>query len=141
KRVLDLGCGYGWHCNYVAKQGADRIVGIDLSQKMIAQAKENVADISIEYQQMAIEDIDFKNEFDLIISSLAFHYVKDLNDIYNKINRALTAHGDFVFSMEHPVFTARPEQNWIVDEEGKRLYWPVDHYQQEGVREAEFLGH
>src|SRR5699024_7798307 len=50
-------------------------------------------------------------------------------------------HGDFVFSMEHPVFTARPEQNWIVDEEGKRLYWPVDHYQQEGVREAEFLGH
>ena len=36
KRVLDLGCGYGWHCRYAAEQGAVRVLGIDASQKMPA---------------------------------------------------------------------------------------------------------
>ena len=35
KTVLDLGCGYGWHCMYAAEQGAARVLGLDLSRKMI----------------------------------------------------------------------------------------------------------
>ena len=35
KTVLDLGCGYGWHCKFAAEQGAVQILGLDLSQKMI----------------------------------------------------------------------------------------------------------
>ena len=35
KSFLDLGCGYGWHCKFAEEQGASRILGIDLSQKMI----------------------------------------------------------------------------------------------------------
>ena len=35
KKVLDLGCGYGWHCKYAAQMGATEILGIDSSQKMI----------------------------------------------------------------------------------------------------------
>lgn len=27
--VLDLGCGYGWHCKYVADHGAARVLGIE----------------------------------------------------------------------------------------------------------------
>ena len=38
KKVLDLGCGYGWHCKYAAQMGATEILGIDSSQKMIAKA-------------------------------------------------------------------------------------------------------
>lgn len=36
KSVLDLGCGYGWHCRYAAGQGAARVLGIDASERMIA---------------------------------------------------------------------------------------------------------
>lgn len=35
KNVLDLGCGYGWHCIYAKRQGAENVIGIDLSKKMI----------------------------------------------------------------------------------------------------------
>lgn len=41
KRVLDLGCGYGWHCMYAAEQGASSVVGIDLSERMLSVAREN----------------------------------------------------------------------------------------------------
>ena len=27
KNVLDLGCGFGWHCSYAAEQGAAKVVG------------------------------------------------------------------------------------------------------------------
>ena len=37
KRVLDLGCGYGWHCRYAAQQGAAKVLGLDASRRMIAQ--------------------------------------------------------------------------------------------------------
>ena len=40
KRVLDLGCGYGWHCIYAAQQGALRVVGVDISEKMLEIARE-----------------------------------------------------------------------------------------------------
>ena len=33
KKVLDLGCGYGWHCKFAAEQGAAEVLGIDLSRK------------------------------------------------------------------------------------------------------------
>jgi len=38
KDVLDLGCGYGWHCRYAADHGAKKILGIDQSEMMIAEA-------------------------------------------------------------------------------------------------------
>ncbi|MRF48980.1 class I SAM-dependent methyltransferase, partial [Escherichia coli] len=39
KKVLDLGCGYGWHCKYAVQQGAKEVVGIDASKKMIEKAE------------------------------------------------------------------------------------------------------
>ncbi|NQX43289.1 Methyltransferase domain-containing protein [Pedobacter steynii] len=142
KSVLDLGCGFGWHCIYAKQQGAKRVVGIDLSEKMLETAENKSVGLDIEYRQMAIEDIDFsKEEFDVVISSLAFHYVKDFSLICRKINHCLKPGGHFIFSQEHPVFTSRPEQDWYVDEAGNRLHWPLDHYQEEGIRRTSFLGH
>ena len=39
KRVLDLGCGYGWHCIYAMEHGASSVVGVDISHKMLEVAK------------------------------------------------------------------------------------------------------
>lgn len=39
KTVLDLGCGYGWHCIYAAEQGAAHVTGVDLSEKMLEVAR------------------------------------------------------------------------------------------------------
>ncbi len=35
KRVLDLGCGFGWHCRYAVENGARSVIGIDISQKNV----------------------------------------------------------------------------------------------------------
>ena len=142
KSVLDLGCGYGWHCIYAKEQGAKNVIGVDLSKKMIDKAKENSKELSIVYYQMPIEDIEFeKEQFDIIFSSLTFHYIQNLDAIFRKINQFLKKGGSFVFSMEHPVFTSRAEQDWFKDEKGNWLHWPVDQYQDEGVRQTNFLGH
>jgi SAM-dependent methyltransferase len=142
KNVLDLGCGYGWHCIYAKQQGAKNVTGVDLSKKMIDKAIENSKKLAINYIQTAIEDINFKSEeFDIVISSLAFHYLKDLKPVFNKINKTLKKGGSFIFSMEHPSFTSKPEQDWFLDKDGNRIHWPIDNYQDEGERKTHFLGH
>ncbi|KQL45552.1 SAM-dependent methyltransferase [Brevibacillus choshinensis] len=140
KHVLDLGCGYGWHCRYVREQQASSVVGVDLSEKMLKKAREQTHDPAITYTQMAVEDIAFANDqFDVVISSLAFHYVESFGELCQKIYDCLKPGGTFLFSVEHPIFTSRKEQDWFVDEQGNRLHWPVDNYQAEGMRVTSFL--
>lgn len=141
KAVLDLGCGYGWHCNYAVEQGAQSVVGIDQSKKMLEVAKEKFNSSKISYIQSSIEDIDFqKNSFDVVISSLALHYVKDYDRLIQKISEMVKVGGQIIFTVEHPTFTAYGSQDWYYNEEGKILHFPVDNYYVEGKREAVFLG-
>lgn len=141
KRVLDLGCGFGWHCRYAVEHGAVSALGIDLSQRMIEGARERNALPQIEYRVMAIEDYDFPaGAFDVVISSLAFHYLESFGDICEKVFRTLTPGGVFVFSVEHPVFTAYGTEEWYRGPDGENLHWPVDRYFAEGRRIADFLG-
>lgn len=141
KRVLDLGCGYGWHCKYAMEQGAKSVTGIDISEKMLAEAREKTKNFEVEYACMPIEDIDYvENSFDVVLSSLAFHYIESFEKICSKVHQCLISGGDFVFSVEHPVFTAAGPQDWYYDEEGKPMHWPVDLYFSEGLRKANFLG-
>jgi len=141
KRVLDLGCGFGWHCRYAIDRGALSVMGIDISEKMLHKAKEINQSAFIRYECVAIEDFEYvENSFDIVISSLAFHYISSFEELCKKIYRSLTPGGWFVFSVEHPVFTAEGSQDWEYDKKGDKKYWPVDRYFEEGVREANFLG-
>ncbi|MFS0615614.1 class I SAM-dependent methyltransferase [Lederbergia ruris] len=140
KEVLDLGCGFGWHCRYAREQQARSVLGVDISERMIERAREMTNDPSIAYIRASIEDIDFSNaQFDVVISSLAFHYIQSFQTICAKVYDYLIPGGRFVFSVEHPIFTSRDEQDWYYDDQGNRLHWPVDNYQVEGVRETNFL--
>lgn len=141
KRVLDLGCGYGWHCKYAAGQGAAFVLGTDISQKMLQTAAERNPDPKIEYRCAAMEDLEFDaGAFDVVLSSLAFHYVEDLEPLVRNIARWLVPGGELVFSVEHPVFTAYGAQDWYYGADGSILHFPVDNYYYEGKREAVFLG-
>ncbi len=106
-RVLDMGCGYGWHCAWAAEQGAASVLGIDLSIRMLEEAERRNANPVISYKRMALEDAAFAPaSFDVVLSSLAFHYVRDIEELFRRIHTWLAPGGDFVFSAEHPVFTA-----------------------------------
>lgn len=141
KRVLDVGCGFGWHCIYAAENGAQYVLGTDISEKMLAVAKEKTVFANVEYRKLAMEEMDFPpNSFDIVISSLALHYTPDFALICDRVHRCLRPGGAFVFSAEHPVFTAFGTQDWFAGENGERLHWPVDRYFAEGRRDAVFLG-
>ena len=141
RRVLDLGCGYGWHCKYAASQGARAVLGIDASRQMLEVAKARNADPVIQYRDCSIEEYGYlPEEFDLVISNLALHYIADLDGVYQKVYGTLKSGGVFLFNIEHPVFTAGVEQSWVTDGDGRPLYWPVDRYYDPGERETVFLG-
>lgn len=141
KRVLDLGCGFGWHCRYAIENGAKFVVGVDISERMLCEAKNKTKSEDIQYICMAIEDINFtSNSFDVVISSLALHYIQCFEGILKKISTCLSNGGDFIFSVEHPIFTAQGPQDWYYDNDGNILHWPVDQYFTEGARKANFLG-
>lgn len=141
KRVLDLGCGYGWHSFYAAEQGAASVLGLDLSEKMIAEAQKRNPHDRITYQVSDLNAYDYPAEaFDLVISNLVLHYVADLETLFRKIHRTLTPGGTFLFNIEHPVFTAGVGQDWAYGPDEQILHWPVDHYFIEGPRTTHFLG-
>jgi SAM-dependent methyltransferase len=141
KRVLDLGCGYGWHCRYAAENGAVSVVGVDLSIKMLEKAQSLTTDQRIHYQNTAIEDLEFSPEsFDVVLSSLAIHYISDFDGLCKNVHQILSLYGVFVFSVEHPVFSAYGSQDWIYDSNGNKVHWPVDNYFKQGKRKTIFLG-
>lgn len=141
RRVLDLGCGYGWHCKYAADHGAAYVLGTDLSERMLERAAAQNGGTGIEYRRAAMEDLQFpEGSFDVVLSSLALHYVQDFHQMTKNICAWLKSGGVFVFSVEHPVFTAYGSQDWYYGEDGQILHFPVDNYYIEGVRDAVFLG-
>lgn len=141
RQVLDLGCGYGWHCKYASDHGAASVLGVELSAKMLEQARRKNSGAGITYRQGDMEELEFPaGSFDIVLSSLAFHYAKDFGRLVQQIHRWLIPGGGFVFSVEHPVFTANGSQDWYYGSNGEILHFPVDNYYYEGIRDAVFLG-
>ena len=137
KSVLDLGCGYGWHCKYAADHGAKRVLGIDQSALMIAEAKKHNAAESITYRVCGLLDYEYPMaEYDLVLSNLVLHYVENLSLVYRRIHETLRPGGVFLMNIEHPTFTAGVNQQFAKDGT-----WPVDNYYYPGERQTDFLGH
>ena len=137
--VLDLGCGFGWFCRWAREHGAAQVLGLDLSERMLSQAKNATTDGAITYSRANLEEIDLPAaQFNLAYSSLAFHYVEDIPRLFSVIYRALAPEGRLVFSTEHPIYMAPSKPGWSVDANG-RMTWPVDNYHLEGPRTTDWL--
>ena len=138
KNILDLGCGFGEHCVEFINRGAAKVVGIDISEKMLEVAKEENSDPKIEYICMPMEDIDkIEGKFDVVISSLAFHYIEDFDGVVRKIADHLNPDGLFIFSQEHPLNTCHSGgDRWERDENGNKLHLRLKDYSVEGEYES-----
>jgi SAM-dependent methyltransferase len=154
RRALDLGCGAGQLALHLAHSGASEVVGIDVSERMLGLARTERAHPRVTYLRQSMEETDFPPaRFDLVVSSLAFHYVRDYRALVGRIGRWLAPGGVLVFSTEHPIYTARApdggsdggsdggkiEEGWSVGADGKRLAWALDRYSEEGPRERRWF--
>jgi SAM-dependent methyltransferase len=139
KRVLDLGCGFGKMCRYAIEQGAASVVGVDISAKMLAQAREETCDSRISYLHSALEDLSFAPaSFEVVVSSLALHYIERYDLVCTNVKAWLAARGAFVFSVEHPMATAYPIGGYL-DEKGEEEHWSIDNYKLEGIRHTQWF--
>jgi SAM-dependent methyltransferase len=139
KRVVDLGCGFGWFSRWAREHGAAHVLGLDLSENMIARARADTADPNIEYAIADLEKLELPQaSFDFAYSSLAFHYIEDFGRLVQTVHRALVPGSHFVFTIEHPIFMAPAHPGWSLDADGNRT-WPVNRYAVEGPRETDWF--
>jgi SAM-dependent methyltransferase len=137
--VLDLGCGFGDFARYVRSAGAAAVTGVDVSENMITEAQRLTEDNAIGYSCSSIEDYSFPQEaYDLVVSSMALHYVNDYRSLVEKVFGCLSSGGRFIFSVEHPIVTANPV-GWSMDANGHPMHWPLDNYQHEGARKTKWF--
>jgi SAM-dependent methyltransferase len=130
--VLDLGCGLGHQVKYIVEQGAEKINAVDVSQKMIDECTKRFKLSNVSFFCEAIENHNMGNsQYDIIVSSMALHYVYDLDRVFANIFETLRNEGQFIFSIEHPICTAC-QIGWLDAAETK--YWLLKDYSKEGIR-------
>lgn len=138
-RVADLGCGFGWFSRWACEAGAAEVLGVDVSENMLARAAAETADPTVRYERSDLDALDLPPAaFDLVHSSLALHYVEDFGRLLQTVHRALVPDGALVFSIEHPIYMAPSSPHWITLEDGRKI-WPLDDYSREGRRTTDWL--
>src|SRR3989344_8494596 len=142
KLVLDYGCGNGAHTVSIAKMGAKKVVGIDLSEKSLDIAKsrakkEGVGD-TVEFLKMDCEKIEFPDDFfDVIFDGGTFSSL-DLKLALPELARVLKPEGALigVETFGHnPITNLKRRLNKLT---GKRTSWATEHiFQQKDLKTAE----
>jgi SAM-dependent methyltransferase len=136
--VLDLGCGDARTAVKFQSMGAQSYRGIEGSRRMFEKALENAPPDFACVENALLENFVAKeNSFDLVVSSLVFHYIENFEQLAKKVQRALRPGGRFVFSVEHPVITS---SNKSLEESSLRQAWIVDNYFERGERRVKWMG-
>ena len=131
KKVLDLGCGTGERCMDYIRRGAKEVIGVDISRNMLNVAEKENNDPRITYRNIPMEDIGGIDEtFDVVTSSLAFHYVADFQGVVKRVHTLLCEGGIFLFSQEHPFSTCYSGNGdrWTRSADGKKIHANISHY-------------
>lgn len=137
KRVLDIGCGYGANSLHFAQLGADYVLGIDISQKMLDMARSQYGHAHVVYRRMDMNQIsEITDKFDFIYSSLAFHYAENFSKLIHDCYSLLWNGGHLLFSQEHPIVTATYDCKGHFNQgvHGEYLSYTFSNYAKSGKR-------
>lgn len=95
--ILDLGCGDGILTEQLALFVPEgNVLGIDASSDMIKTANKLHRD-NLQFTAMDINKMHFENQFDIIFSNAALHWIKDHKQLLRNAYNALTSHGIIVW--------------------------------------------
>ena len=101
KAVIDIACGEGFYSRMIRERGAAKVIGVDLSEKMIelAQASEAKQRLGIDYIVGDARSLRFDAGFDLAIAAYLLNYARDraeLDAMCKGVARSLRPGGRFV---------------------------------------------
>lgn len=100
-RLLDAGCGAGHLTAELLEAGAS-VVGLDVSREMLGHARERAPGAAFVRADLGGGLPFADGAFDGVVSSLAFHYVRDWEPLFREVRRVLDDGGWVVFSVQHP---------------------------------------
>jgi ubiquinone/menaquinone biosynthesis C-methylase UbiE len=130
--ILDIGCGFGKFVTFCLENDAAHVLGTDISENMISESRKRVKDPRAFFLVSPVEELELNvNKYDIIVSSMCFHYIENIKPIFNKLFSYLKPNGHFIFSVEHPICTSTLK-GWYASEKGN--HWPVDDYKKESKR-------
>lgn len=147
KTLLDLGCGSGGHLQLYLKRNAHFTVGIDLSHNMLKQAEQDLLALGVERQKFALHQLSMEQlatlpyqDFDVVTSSFAFHYVQDFPKLLRDLYAKLKPNGQLIFSQEHPIVTCYQQgERWEKDDQKKQVAYRLNYYRDEGARQRNWF--
>ena len=105
KKILNIGCGFGWFENEIIQHNIDSIVGIEPREEDLQNAKENISHTSISFVAGSAIKIPFpSNYFDTVTCwEVLEHIPKNCEKIFfNEIKRVLTNKSDSRFYLSTP---------------------------------------
>lgn len=111
KSVLDMGCGNGRYSELFCRLGAEKVIGFDLSQEMVAEAKKRKIKYDLKQLEIIRADINempfAEHRFDLIFSRFSLMYGKDLNSVMGKVAQILKDKGE-MYALTNIAFIPKP---------------------------------
>lgn len=119
--ALDVGTGTGRNLALLADAGARRIVGVDISLSMLAQAA--TGRVCADARRLPFPDASF----DFVCSSLMVGDIEDLPSWIEEVVRVLTPGGHLVYSDFHPAWATRRWRRTFRSVDGRKfelMYFP-----------------
>lgn len=116
RNILDAGCAAGYYTEKLLKRGG-YVTSLDFSPSMLKMTKLRIGDKA----RLVLADLNkplnmFNDEsFDVILSSLALHYIEDWTSVLSEFNRILKKNGELIFSVHHPFmdYTVFNKENYF----------------------------
>lgn len=100
KHLLDIGCGNGRALVLAKERGVNAFAGIDLSDKMIATAKQNLPEADLHNGSMSDLSVWGDNSFSHIISIEALYYSDAPLEVIQEMKRVLQSDGKVAIAIE-----------------------------------------
>lgn len=106
KLILCVGVGSGEELEEILKRNPKHVTAIDISEELLVIAKQKYP--TVDFKEMDMMGMTFSDElFDLIYSSLAFHYSNDWDTLLEGMHRILKRGGELLFSTHHPGYWSK----------------------------------
>lgn len=97
-KILDIGCGHGSLSVYVASKGAKKVLGLDIDERAINFAKENVLQnypqlkSILDFQCCDISDLN-EDYFDIMLAYASFEHIQNLDNVFDEMKKRLKVGG------------------------------------------------
>ncbi len=100
-RVLDAGCGLGFITKDISKFSKN-VIGVDLSSRSIDMALNYNSSENIKYKCSSVEDLQYIEEFDLIVSNMVLMDCIDHRSFLSACYRLLAPGGILIATITNP---------------------------------------